>query len=100
MHFEYRDHRDKLWTTLFAVLNFGLCLFLDTYYDYVSDSNHNVKSSVFYALESLAILVWLVSREPHDCFSCYNRIRHMSYSLYAGSMEDQRKESVSSSHTN
>lgn len=87
MNFEYQDHSQKLWITLLAVINFGLCLLLDTTSDYLTDGKQKAVSSVMYSLESLAIFFWVVSRQPHDCFHCYNRIRQIKYSQYAGTVQ-------------
>lgn len=47
--------------------------------------------SLSYIFESMAVIIFLLSREPHDCFNCFNRVTQLKYSAFAGNLEDSQR---------
>ena len=84
MYLSYEKHRAKLFTSYFAVNLLMLCELLDSV---LQDSSTAVAQDITYLISTLSVLVFLMAREPHDCFSCYNRVVEVRYSDYAGEIQ-------------
>ena len=65
MHLNYEKHRTKLFTSYFAVNLLMVCELLDSV---LQDRTKSYAQDFTYLLSTMAIFIFLMAREPHDCF--------------------------------
>ena len=82
----YLDHKDKLQKQFTSYFALSLLIVIEGSVSY-RQSKLNAFSwpnSLIYLLEAFAVGFYLWGRNPEDCFTCYNRISTIKYSLFAG----------------